>query len=371
MAQSANSPVQTLSTKIVVSNSSSLLMNSLAEQQAVETLLNKCMPNYRQAYSDRTAWLMACISELAYLKFNPLFKSTSKQYFINQVAKLVDDKNIKSLDILIDAVAYDPKEEEQKLRDNSEILNLTLVKTFDNNGSQAILLENDQHIFLGFRGTEPTSIKDLKADAKATTAGCESGGKIHTGFNDAFNDIAIDIQNALNEARFHQKPLFITGHSLGGALATVATKKLKHSAGIAACYTYGSPRVGDMDWTTGIKTPIYRVVNAADPVTMLPPSSETISLFAWASGFIPYAGNVIKRTLLSKFGGYYHIGDMRYLSNCPQADYSKVNLHYGVSFFFRVKAFLIKKMSFAKVPGDHSITVYRKKLLVVATKRNA
>ena len=31
-----------------------------------------------------------------------------------------------------------------------------------------------------------------------------------------------------------------TGHSLGGALATVAIKRLSHRAGISACYNFGS-----------------------------------------------------------------------------------------------------------------------------------
>ena len=140
--------------------------------------------------------------------------------------------------------------------------------------TQAIFLDNDNYVFLGFRGTEATSIKDIKADANAVIAACKSGGKIHSGFDEAFSQLSIEIQTLLNEDEFTNKPLFITGHSLGGALATVATKKLTHKGGIAACYTFGSPRVGDVDWTTNIKTPIYRIVNAADPVTMLPPGDR-------------------------------------------------------------------------------------------------
>ncbi len=349
---------------------SNILIKSTVEIKEIQNLLAKDLPSYRKAYSDRTCWLMAFISELAYIRFNPIFKDFLKERFIKQVSKLVNGKDIKTLNLLIKAVGYDADEEKKKLEENVEYLNLKLIKTFDNNGTQAILLENDTYIFLGFRGTEVTSIKDIKSDFKATTKTCEYGGKIHSGFDEAFSQVAIDIQQLLDQDKFKNKPLFITGHSLGGALATVAAKKLTHKGGIAACYTFGSPRVGNVDWATGIKAPIYRVVNAVDPVTMMPPSGVTIEIVSWVFGFIPYIGTAIKKILLSKFGGYYHCGDMRYLSICKAGNYDNVQLLYNVSFIFRAKAFLKNNMARSKIPADHSITVYRNKLRVIASNRN-
>lgn len=347
-----------------------IIIRTISEQQEVEDLLGKSLPSYRQAYSDRTAWLMACISELAYVRFNPIFKGSTKDYFLKKVGTLIDENKMSSLQGLVDIVGYDDKEELEKLKTNASFLGLKLVRTFDNNGTQAILLENEQYIFLGFRGTETTSIKDIKADLKAMTVVCETGGKIHSGFNDAFNEVAINIQEVLNEEQYADKPLFITGHSLGGALATVATKKLSHQAGIAACYTFGAPRVGDDEWVSSLKNPIYRIVNAADPVTMLPPGAFTITSMAWISGWIPHFGKSIKKVLLSKFGGYLHAGDMRYLTNCPMHDFGKVKLLYAVSFFYRTKAFLTQGIPFSKVPADHSMGIYRSKLKVIASRRN-
>jgi triacylglycerol lipase len=349
---------------------SNILIKSTEEIEDIENLLAKDLPSYRTAYSDRSSWLMAFISELAYIKFNPIFKGSSKKYFIEQLSNLVADNDIKALNTLIEIVGYDANEEKTKLEEYVQILNLTLVKTFSNNGTEAILLENGNYIFLGFRGTEATSIKDIKSDVKATIKICETGGKIHTGFDDAFSQVAVEIQQFLNQEEFKDKPLFITGHSLGGALATVAAKKLAHKGGIASCYTFGSPRVGNVDWATGMKTPIYRVVNAVDPVTMLPPSGVTIELSSWVLGFIPYIGTTIKKILLSKFGGYYHCGDMRYLSIVKPGDYGNVRLLYGVSFIFRARAFIKNSMSGSKIPSDHSITVYRNKLKVIANQRN-
>jgi hypothetical protein len=349
---------------------STTLIKSTEEIEEIKRLLAKELPGYRKAYSDRTSWLLAFISELAYLRFNPIFKDSSKEHFIKQVSKLVGNKDIKALNALIEIVGYDAVEEKKKLEENVKFLNLKLIKTFDNNGTQAILLENDTYMFLGFRGTEATSMKDIKSDIKATVKICKTGGKIHSGFDDAFSQVAVEIQQFLNQDEFKDKPIFITGHSLGGALATVAAKKITHKGGIASCYTFGSPRVGNVDWSTDIKTPIYRVVNAVDPVTMLPPSGVTIELSSWVFGFIPYAGKKIKEILLSKFGGYYHCGNMRYLSICEADDYANVKLLYSVSFIFRVRAFFKNNMPGSKIPADHSITVYRNKLKIIANSRN-
>lgn len=346
-----------------------VLADSTKELNEIEDLLKKEMPTYRQAYSDRTAWVMSCLSELSYIKFNELLPKQAKEYFIQKISDLIDNDKESSLRKLIQIVNYDPQQEKQKLIENADFLGMQLVKTFDTNGTQAILLENETSIFLGFRGTEPTSIKDIRSDTKATTIVCESSGKIHSGFSEAFNQIAIEVQQTLDKEEFSKKPLFITGHSLGGALATIAAKKLTHNGGIAACYTFGSPRAGDIDWFTNIKTPIYRLVNAADPVTMLPPGSEVIGLLAWGSKFIPYIGRPIRSWLLSKFDGYYHGGNMRYLTNCTNKGYSQTKLLYSVSFIFRAKAFIFKKMPWSKILADHSISIYRKKLRIIACIR--
>lgn len=347
-----------------------VVLDSLAELKQTQALVEKQIPTYRQAYSDRTCWLMACFSELAYLRFNPLFKDVSKDYFIQRVTKLSGRSDLSSLSALLDELAYDETKELEKLKDNALLLHFGLIETFDVQGTQAILLGSKEHLVLAFRGTEPHSIRDIVTDSKASTTSCSTGGRIHLGFSEAFNHVAIQIERTLQRPDLQDRPLFITGHSLGGALATIASKNLTHSAGLAACYTFGSPRVGDMRWGEGIKTPIYRVVNAADPVTMLPPGSEVVGILAWLVGFVPHVGRPIKAYLLEKLKGYIHVGDMRYLSNVSAGDYDKVELFFAVSVYFRLKAYLMKKLPFVKIPKDHAITTYRRKLRVIAVRRN-
>ena len=348
-----------------------ILANSEFELNQIDKLLKKNVPSYRQAYSDRTAWIMSCMSELAYIRFNPLFSSDKhKDYFIENISKLVNKNQKSSLLKLLDIVGYDHNKEKETLETELSTLKMELIKTFDTNGTQAILVSFKNFIVLAFRGTEATSIKDIKADAKAKTTQCETGGRIHSGFKQAFEQISLDIQETLNEDKFLNTPLFITGHSLGGALATIAAKKLSHKGGLAACYTFGAPRVGDEEWIENIKTPIYRLVNAADSVTMLPPGTETITIISWISGWIPYIGKSLRRWLLSNFGGYLHCGNMRYLTNCPSGQFSKVKLLYSVSIVYRIKGLIIKGLPWKRLLGDHSMSIYRKKLTIIAQNRN-
>lgn len=348
-----------------------IIAQNALEVEMTNNLLAKESPTYRQAYSDRTSWLMACFSELAYLRFNPLFANNAQKELITKYLEEFAAKTKKSsLLKLIDIVGYDHEAETEKLVAELSSLNAELITTFDSNGTQAILISTSKFITLSFRGTEATSIKDIKSDAKANTTKCDSGGNIHSGFKEAFEEVEFDIQQFLNKEEYSSKPLFITGHSLGGALATIAAKKLKHVGGIAACYTYGAPRVGDEEWISNIKTPLYRIVNAADCVTMMPPGSDTISAFSWLLGLIPRVGKNIRSFLLSKFGGYLHGGNMRYLTNCTGGNYGSVNLLYSVSFFYRIKMLYVKALPWSKPLADHSISLYRKKLAIVATSRN-
>lgn len=76
-------------------------------------------------------------------------------------------------------------------------------------------------------------------------------------------------------AQYPSYKIVVTGHSLGGAIATVATANLR-AAGIANIdmYTYGSPRVGNaafVDFVSAQPGLEIRVTHLDDPVPRLPP----------------------------------------------------------------------------------------------------
>lgn len=344
-------------------------------QEGTEELLKRKTPTYRQAYSDRTAWLMSCMSELAYKRFNEFIPGVDlKQFVEKELSKLVSDnsssKAAKFISLVQD-LSYDHHEELKELNHDLTYLNAKLINTFDKNGTQAILVQTDQFYVLSFRGSEATSVRDIKSDANAVLTKCDTKGFIHTGFKQAYEQVESDIKLELKKIEDQGKPILITGHSLGGAIATIAAKKLKFKSGIAACYTFGAPRVGDHEWISEVKTPLHRVVNAADCVTMLPPNGVAIGALAMSVAWIPNIGPRVSEWLSSKFGRYIHAGNMRFLSNCKSEPYDDVQLLYHVSLFYRLKALWLKGRAPNSLLKDHSITVYRKKLKVVAEKRQS
>lgn len=349
----------------------SMIVSELeARIQDVYALREMKIPKYRQAYSDRTAWLMACISELAYIRFNPIMSGPADKYFRNAVEQIMGSTRSENVAALIASVSYDPDEEKARLSSGLKMLGLRIEDTFDEMGTQAILASCDDFVVLGFRGTEATSIRDIKADANGVSKEARESGRVHSGFDSAFLRVEGKIKAALVSGRFDDKPLFITGHSLGGALATLAARRLEHTGGIAGCYTFGAPRVADEGWIGELKTPVYRLVNAADCVTMLPPGVEIVTAAGWLAGWIPTAGPSFRAWILKKLGGYMHGGNMRYLTNCPADSYGRVRLLYSVSLLLRVKGMIVKKLPWRHFLKDHSISVYRKKLWVIAERRN-
>lgn len=80
------------------------------------------------------------------------------------------------------------------------------------------------------------------------------------------------LENALEE---NEKPLWFTGHSLGGAMATICAGRCYLSeipSMPKSLFTYGSPRVGDRRFVNFIELDHSRWVNNNDVVTRVPPA---------------------------------------------------------------------------------------------------
>lgn len=87
-----------LLTDMITTGPISFVHTSATEREFSNRILAKKVPIYRLAYSDRTAWLMPCLAELAYVRFNPLFKNGAMQsLFDKEIAKLLDRKRLDSI----------------------------------------------------------------------------------------------------------------------------------------------------------------------------------------------------------------------------------------------------------------------------------
>ncbi|XP_014554121.1 hypothetical protein COCVIDRAFT_105725 [Bipolaris victoriae FI3] len=134
-------------------------------------------------------------------------------------------------------------------------------------------------IVLSFRGSRSvrnwlTNVQFPVADTTICTT-CASS----IGFWQSWLEAQTNVVSAINKAR-QQYPTFkvvATGHSLGGALATLGAGVLR-SQGIAVdLYTYGAPKIGLEAVSSYISQTNmganYRVTHKADPVPKLPPAA--------------------------------------------------------------------------------------------------
>lgn len=147
-------------------------------------------------------------------------------------------------------------------------LGYTSHKFIEKDGAQVHVISNKDELVLCFRGTEPGELSDIKADLNALPDRAENGnGFVHNGFQEEVNKLWDQIV-ALPSVAKNSKKFYICGHSLGAAMATIATSRLQDK--VDALYTYGSPRTGTRKFVTSIRTPHYRHVNNNDMVTCVP-----------------------------------------------------------------------------------------------------
>ena len=145
-------------------------------------------------------------------------------------------------------------------------------KFFDIDGAQCHAVWDDQQYILAFRGTEPDQISDILADLNALPKKSMTDGWVHMGFRGEVDKLWKDIE-AHQEKYCGERSFYICGHSLGAAMATIATSRFEdvEMAEVRGLFTYGSPRAGTSSFVKGINTPHFRFVNNNDIVTAVPP----------------------------------------------------------------------------------------------------
>ncbi|MFQ5527671.1 MAG: hypothetical protein ACE5GX_15595 [Thermoanaerobaculia bacterium] len=172
------------------------------------------------------------------------------------------------------ALAYKKKEEILKTLQSWGFAN---ARFFSNRGTgtQGFVAGNDDMILVAFRGTESGELKDWRTDAKIKKIPGKGGGHVHRGFKAALESVSTPMAQAVRAFRDKGQPVFVTGHSLGAALAGLAVGASKtERIDIAGLYTYGMPRVGNKTFASKFKDRYgkraFRVVNNNDIVTRIP-----------------------------------------------------------------------------------------------------
>ena len=168
---------------------------------------------------------------------------------------------------ILSGVAYKEPEDANKTFEKYGFHNHRFI---DKDGAQCYIIWNDTDAVVCFRGTEPKEMSDVKADLNAIQRkGLHNKGDVHGGFQGEINKVWDDLNFTV--ADIQDRKIHITGHSLGGAMATICAKRLQEEGIDPHClYTYGSPRVGDKKWCRTLQVPHYRFQNNNDVVCKVP-----------------------------------------------------------------------------------------------------
>ena len=147
--------------------------------------------------------------------------------------------------------------------------------------------ETRKEIVLAFRGSKSksnwrTNNKFTLKDWKPICEKC----RVHRGFLEAYEAVRPKLLEELKKARakYADYALVLTGHSLGGAMATVAATSLRGEPDLKELgkdlklYTYGAPKVGNPALISEIEghgNKNFRVTKGSDPVPHVPIDAGT------------------------------------------------------------------------------------------------
>ena len=212
-------------------------------------------------------------------------------------------------------------------------IGFTTHNFYDVEGAQCHIAKNSDTIIIAFRGTEPKQFSDIKADLMAWKKRSRSVGQVHAGFRGEVDKLWADIRVSLG--RKGGRDIYVCGHSLGGAMATICASRLREDdkGNVKALYTYGSPKVGGKLFVWNLdELEHYRFVNNNDMVTRVP---------LWIMG-------------------YRHHGNLTYINH-----YGNIRSMTSYQRFkdkMRGRWAAIRKLQFFDGIRDHDINKYCKKL---------
>jgi len=194
-----------------------------------------------------------------------------------------------------------------------------------------VVISNDELVMLAFRGT----VQDFREPERAIEtiqrwlcnfnyAQVELDcGSVHRGFHQELNGCYDMIKRIVREHGGHRKPLYVTGHSAGGAMALLAARQL-HEDGYSPepPFIFSAPRVGSKRYRDTYPINVYRFEYQHDLIPHLPFSPVCTKLMdrlgkdAWnaIAELVPQVGPYLPRNV-----EYVHVGKLYYVDengNC-------------------------------------------------------
>ncbi len=146
-------------------------------------------------------------------------------------------------------------------------------------GVQYYIGKSADETLIAFRGTD--SFRDLIHDLMFLKRVLPEGGerkiRVHSGFLDIYRKSEVREKVRSCVCSCGMRRVFVTGHSLGGALAILCALDLSHGgdAGDVSCVVFGAPRVGNRAFAHAYNSLVgdsLRIECGNDAVCKLPPA---------------------------------------------------------------------------------------------------
>lgn len=256
-----------------------------------------------------------------------------------------------------------------KIKPAATALGLRDVRPFHSDkGTDGFVAKGAGCVLVAFRGTEMNVAADLLTDVQIRQVP-GLGGKVHSGNTIALDSVWEGVLADIRSRALADDVVWVTGHSLGGALATIAAARL-HSAGVqpVRAVTFGAPRVGDDPFRRAYKPALFRVVNHRDIVPHLPTDRRVVS------EFVPLLYGALNGSLSIPNLDYTHAGTMKYLDGDGNLDEGRTEasiisdaVYQALGRLAALRQIQKLKQLDAKVPqsiADHALSDY----LAVLTK---
>ncbi len=197
---------------------------------------------------------------------------------------------------------------------NISIPNFEQVFTFDAKPKHedrkpfGFVTSKGNNVYIVFRGTSTTGEWFSDADV-AQVNFMATWRKVHLGFKNIYDSCSSAVISYINQyPDIQNRTIYITGHSLGGAVATLCAAHLLYEIfKQPTVYTFASPRVGDSDFVTSFneRAPLhFRIFNTEDAVPIVPPAVSSVAL----GGFYEHCGIPVAFT--RNYGSYTENHDM-------------------------------------------------------------
>ena len=142
-------------------------------------------------------------------------------------------------------------------------------------GAQAFSIVREGALVFVFRGTSEAQDIIINLNVKRVPY-LNKPMLVHAGFLEQFESLKLALVKTVEKYSGKVEKILCVGHSLGGALATLASGhfgSLYNGKLPVTCHTFGSPRVGNVaysEWFSRQVAVHVRITNELDPVSQMP-----------------------------------------------------------------------------------------------------